>query len=42
MFIDLDISKEFEFGVMIYHLKEDLAIKKYLAKKVVELILFLS
>lgn len=42
MFIDLDTSKEFRFGAIFYHLKEYLAIRDYLIRKVVKLILFLS
>lgn len=42
MFIDLDTNKEFRFRAMIYHLKKDLVMRKYLVKKVVEPILFLS
>lgn len=42
IFIDIDVSKEFGFGVIIYHLKENLAKKEYPARKVVEPILFLS
>ena len=42
MFIDLDASKEFGFGVMIYHLKGNLAKGEYPARKAVEPILFLS
>ncbi len=42
MFIDLDISKEFGFGAMIYHLKGNLAKGEYLARKAMEPILFLS
>lgn len=42
IFIDLNANKEFGFGAMIYHLKRDLAIGEYLAKKAVELILFLK
>ena len=42
MFIDLDTSKKCEFGAMIYHLKRDLAVKKYSAIKVIEPILFLN
>ena len=41
IFINLDASKEFGFGAMIYHLKGNLAIREYPAKKVVEFILFL-
>lgn len=42
IFIYLDTSKEFGFGAIIYHLKENLAIEKYSTRKVVESILFLS
>lgn len=42
MFINLETSKEFGFKVIIYHLKENLAIEEYLTKKTVEPILFLS
>ncbi len=42
IFIDLDASKEFGFGAMIYHLKGNLATGDYLARKAVEPILFLS
>ncbi len=42
MFIDLNANKQFGFGVMIYHLKENLAKGKYLTRKVVERIRFLS
>ncbi len=42
MFIDLDASKKFGFGAMIYHLKVNLAKGKYLARKAVEPILFLT
>ena len=42
IFIDLDASKEFGFGAMIYHLKGNLATGDYPARKAVEPILFLS
>lgn len=42
IFIDLDASKEFGFGAMVYHLKKNLTIGNYLARKAVEPILFLS
>ena len=42
MLIDLDVSKKFGFDAMIYHLKENLVIGEYPARKVVELILLLS
>lgn len=42
IFINLDASKEFEFGVIIYHLKRNLTKKEYFARKVVEPILFLN
>ena len=42
MFIDLDISTKFGFDTMIYHLKENLIIGEYLARKAVKLILFLN
>lgn len=42
IFIDLDVSKEFGFGAMIYHLKENLATGEYPAWEAVESILFLS
>ncbi len=42
IFINLDASKEFGFGLMIYHLKKNLATGDYPARKVVEPILFLS
>lgn len=42
MFIDLDASKGFGFGAMIYHLKESLAAGDYPARKAVKPILFLS
>lgn len=42
IFIDLDVGKKFRFGAMIYHLKGDLVVGEYSAKKTVELILFLS
>ena len=42
IFIDLDGSKKFGFGAMIYHLKGNLAIENYPTRKLVEPILFLS
>ena len=42
IFINLDAIKEFGFGAMIYHLKRNLAIKKYPAKKAMQPILFLN
>ncbi len=42
MFIDLDISKKFGFGSMIYHLKGNLAKREYPARKAMKPILFLS
>ena len=42
IFIDLDASKEFGFGAMIYHLKGNLAKGEHPARKAVEPILFLS
>lgn len=42
MFIDLDVSKKFQFDIMIYYLKRNLAKGKYPVRKMVKLILFLS
>lgn len=42
IFINLNTSKKLWFKIMIYHLKGNLAIEKYPAKKAVELILFLN
>lgn len=42
IFINLDINKEFMFKIIIYHLKRNLIIRKYLIKKIIKLILFLN
>lgn len=42
MFIDVDVSKEFRFDTIIYHLKGNLAKRENPAKKAVEPILLLS
>lgn len=42
MFINLNANKEFRFGIIIYHLKRNLAIGKYPTKKAKEPIVISS
>lgn len=42
MLIDLNVSKKFRFGAIIYYLKRDLTKGKYPVKKAIKPILFLS
>ena len=42
MFIDLDISKEREFGAIIYYIKNNNKIEKYPPKTVIKSIIFFS
>ena len=42
LYIDVDASKKFGFNIIVYHIRGDLSLAKYIKKRNIEPILFLS